>query len=122
MSNSVTGGTSDDRLSWAMFRRFLPYLWPEHEPAIRRRVVASLVLILIAKATTLLMPFAYKGAIDRMAPGLQPCAALSVALFGAYAAASFAAASLSSPFSSSFTSTDGERLYIYIQGLKLASH
>jgi ATP-binding cassette subfamily B protein len=89
MSNSVTGGTSDDRLSWAVFRRFLPYLWPEHEPAIRRRVVASLVLILIAKATTLLMPFAYKGAIDRMAPGLEPGAALAVALVVAYAAARF---------------------------------
>ncbi|GAO40524.1 putative ABC transporter ATP-binding protein [Sphingomonas changbaiensis NBRC 104936] len=85
----MTGGTSDDRLSWSMFRRFLPYLWPEHEPAIRRRVVASLVLILIAKATTLLMPFAYKGAIDRMAPGLQPGAALTVALVVAYAAARF---------------------------------
>jgi ATP-binding cassette subfamily B protein len=89
MSNSVTGGTSDDRLSWAVFRRFLPYLWPEHEPAIRRRVVASLVLILIAKATTLLMPFAYKGAIDRMAPGLQPGVALAIALVVAYAAARF---------------------------------
>ncbi|MBA2918961.1 ATP-binding cassette domain-containing protein [Sphingomonas sp. MAH-20] len=89
MSKSVTGGTSDDRLSWAMFRRFLPYLWPEHEPAIRRRVVASLALILIAKATTLLMPFAYKGAIDRMAPGLEPGAALAVALVVAYAAARF---------------------------------
>jgi ATP-binding cassette subfamily B protein len=89
MSNPVTGGTSDDRLSWAVFRRFLPYLWPEHEPAIRRRVVASLVLILIAKATTLLMPFAYKAAIDRMTPGLEPGAALAIALVVAYAAARF---------------------------------
>jgi ATP-binding cassette subfamily B protein len=89
MSNSVTGGTSDDRLSWAMFRRFLPYLWPEHEPAIRRRVVGSLLLVLVAKATTLLMPFAYKGAIDRMAPGLEPGAALAVALVVAYAGARF---------------------------------
>jgi ATP-binding cassette subfamily B protein len=89
MSNPVTGGTSDDRLSWAVFRRFLPYLWPEHEPAIRRRVVASLVLILIAKATTLLMPFAYKAAIDRMTPGLEPGAALAISLVVAYAAARF---------------------------------
>jgi len=89
MSNSVTGGTSGDRLSWDVFRRFLPYLWPEHEPAIRRRVVASLVLILVAKATTLLMPFAYKAAIDRMTPGLEPGAALAIALVVAYAAARF---------------------------------
>jgi ATP-binding cassette subfamily B protein len=36
------------------------------------------------------MPFAYKGAIDRMAPGLEPGAALAVALVVAYAGARFA--------------------------------
>ncbi|MBS0505002.1 MAG: ABC transporter ATP-binding protein/permease [Proteobacteria bacterium] len=89
MQNSVTGGTSETTLGWGVFRRFLPYLWPADAPAIRRRVVWSLALILIAKATTLLMPFAYKAAIDRMAPGLQPGVALAVALVIAYAAARF---------------------------------
>jgi ATP-binding cassette, subfamily B, heavy metal transporter len=90
MQNSVTGGTSGQSMSWATFRRFLPYLWPEHDQAIRRRVIASLLLVLVAKATTLLMPFAYKGVIDRMAPGLQGGAALAVALVVAYAGARFA--------------------------------
>jgi ATP-binding cassette subfamily B protein len=89
MQNSVTGGTSQSTLGWGVFRRFLPYLWPDDQPAIRRRVVWSLALILIAKATTLLMPFAYKAAIDRMAPGLQPGVALAVAFVVAYAAARF---------------------------------
>ncbi|HYZ49099.1 MAG TPA: ABC transporter transmembrane domain-containing protein, partial [Sphingomonas sp.] len=85
----MTGGTRDETLSWGVFRRFLPYLWPEHEPAIRRRVVWSLALVLIAKATTLMMPFAYKAAIDRMAPGLQGGASIAVALVVSYAAARF---------------------------------
>jgi ATP-binding cassette subfamily B protein len=37
----------------------------------------------------LLMPFAYKGAIDRMVPGMQPAVGLAVALVFAYAAARF---------------------------------
>jgi ATP-binding cassette, subfamily B, heavy metal transporter len=89
MSKSVTGGT-DERLSWATFRRFLPYLWPTDSAAIRRRVVWALVLVGVAKAITLLMPFAYKAAIDRMAPGLEGGAALAVALVVAYAGARFA--------------------------------
>jgi ATP-binding cassette, subfamily B, heavy metal transporter len=89
MSKSVTGGTGE-RLSWATFSRFLPYLWPKDRPAIRRRVVWAMVLVVIAKAITLLMPFAYKGAIDRMAPGLEGGAALAAALVIAYAGARFA--------------------------------
>jgi ATP-binding cassette, subfamily B, heavy metal transporter len=89
MPKSVTGGT-DERLSWATFSRFLPYLWPKDMPAIRRRVVWALVLVGVAKAITLLMPFAYKAAIDRMAPGLESGAALAAALVVAYAGARFA--------------------------------
>src|SRR3546814_10136098 len=36
------------------------------------------------------MPFAYKGAIDRMAPGMEPGVALAIALVLAYAGARFA--------------------------------
>ncbi len=72
-----------------MFGRFIPYLWPADAPALRARVVFSLILVLIAKATTLLMPFAYKGAIDRMAPGLEPGVGIAVALVMAYAGARF---------------------------------
>src|SRR5690349_20227625 len=84
MSDSVTGGTKGQPLNWGSFRRFLPYLWPADEPAIRRRVVWAMVLVVIAKATTLLMPFAYKAAIDRMSPGLEAGASLAAALVIAY--------------------------------------
>ena len=74
----------------AALRRFLPYLWPADAPAMRARVVIALALVLLAKAATLLMPFAYKAAIDRMTPGLEPAVGLAVALVAAYAGARFA--------------------------------
>src|SRR5579871_984235 len=68
---------------FAALRRFIPYLWPADAPALRARVVLSLLLVLLSKAVTLLMPFAYKAAIDRMTPGLEPAIALIVAYAGA---------------------------------------
>jgi ATP-binding cassette subfamily B protein len=75
--------------SFKTLRRFLPYLWPADRPALRTRVVVAMLLVLCSKAIVLVMPFAYKGAIDRMAPGLQPAVGLAVALIVAYAAARF---------------------------------
>jgi ATP-binding cassette subfamily B protein len=75
--------------AWATLRRFIPYLWPADAPTLRRRVTIALILVALAKVVTLIMPFAYKGAIDRMAPGLQPAAGLAIALVVAYAGARF---------------------------------
>jgi len=51
---------------WITLKRFLPYLWPRDNPALRWRIVVAVLLILAAKATTLALPFFYKSAIDRM--------------------------------------------------------
>jgi len=75
--------------SWATLRRFLPYLWPKDAPTLRARVVIAMVLVLAAKTTLLLMPFAYKAAIDHMAPGFEPGVMLAIALVAAYAGARF---------------------------------
>jgi len=74
---------------WATMRRFLPYLWPRDAPAMRRQVVIALILMVGAKAIGFAMPFAYKAAIDRMVPGMQPEAAIAMALVAAYAGARF---------------------------------
>lgn len=74
---------------WATLRRFLPYLWPKDQPAMRRRVAVALALMVFAKAIGFAMPFAYKAAIDRMAPGLEPGVAIAMALVVAYAGARF---------------------------------
>ncbi len=75
--------------AWATLKRFIPYLWPADAPALRRRVSIAMGLVLLAKIVSLAMPFAYKGAVDRMAPGLEPAVGLAVALVVAYAGARF---------------------------------
>jgi len=71
-------------------RRFLPYLWPADQPELRLRVAVALLLVIASKAVTLALPFAYKGAIDRMVPGGEQAAGLAMALVAAYVGARFA--------------------------------
>jgi len=89
MAVGATDTTSRAEPGWAAMRRFLPYLWPPGETALKARVVGALILVLVAKGATLTMPFAYKAAIDRMAAGLDAAAGLVIALVVAYAAARF---------------------------------
>ncbi|TVV71528.1 ABCB family ABC transporter ATP-binding protein/permease [Sphingomonas solaris] len=81
--------TANPEQGFASLRRFLPYLWPADRPALRARVTIALLLVLVSKAVVLLMPFAYKGAIDRMSAGMEPAVMLAIALVVAYAAARF---------------------------------
>ncbi|HEY6916537.1 MAG TPA: ABC transporter ATP-binding protein/permease [Allosphingosinicella sp.] len=80
----------ETRAGWAALRRFLPYLWPEHQPGLRARVVLSLTLVLVSiLITTLGMPLAYSAAINRMTAGMEASATIAIALVAAYAAARF---------------------------------
>jgi ATP-binding cassette, subfamily B, heavy metal transporter len=74
---------------WAVLKRFLPYLWPKDDPRLRLRVIASLLLVLAAKTATMLGPFAYKGAVDKLEPGQEAGVGLAIALVAAYAGARF---------------------------------
>ena len=75
---------------FATLRRFLPYLWPADNRALRLRVVAALLLVVVSKAVTLSMGLVYKAAIDRMVPALKPEVQVAIALVVAYAGARFA--------------------------------
>jgi ABC-type transport system involved in Fe-S cluster assembly fused permease/ATPase subunit len=77
-------------IDWSPLRRFLPYLWPKGEPALKARVALAVLLVLLAKAATLTMPFAYKAAIDRMTSGGEAAVGLAMALVLAYAGGRFA--------------------------------
>lgn len=77
------------RVSFEPLRRFLPYLWPADRPDLKRRVVIAALLVLVAKAVVLAMPFAYARAIDTMATRTSEAAALAIGLVLAYAAARF---------------------------------
>ncbi len=51
---------------WSTLRRFLPYLWPTDRPALKRKIVIAVALVMASKSITLALPFAYKTAIDAM--------------------------------------------------------
>ncbi len=70
-------------------RRFLPYLWPKDKPALRVRVVISLLLVLVSIVVKFSMGWFYGQAIDRMTPGLEASVTIAVALVAAYAGARF---------------------------------
>ena len=68
--------------------RFLPMLWPRGETELKARVIAAVVLVLLGKAATLGMPFAYKAVVDRMSGPVQAMGVV-LALVAAYATARF---------------------------------
>ncbi len=83
-----TAGT-DAEFSLATLRRFLPYMWPDGQTEMKRRVVFAMILVVIGKAVPFLMGFAYSAAINQMAGGTSGSATVAMALVVAYAAARF---------------------------------
>ncbi len=71
---------------WTTLRRFLPYLWPEGNWPLRRRILVALVFVLFAKGVTLTLPFAYSGAVDAMSDtgAIEEGALVAFALVAAY--------------------------------------
>ncbi len=70
--------------------RFVPMLWPADNPAQRLRIIVAGVLVVLSKAVQLSLGFILAAIIDRMAPGLEPGAALAIGLVAAYAGGRFA--------------------------------
>ncbi|WP_333867219.1 ABCB family ABC transporter ATP-binding protein/permease [Cypionkella sp.] len=69
MRKVTTGALSSDKgeehgSGFQTMRRVAPYLWPEGETWVKRRVVAALVFLLLAKLVAITMPFIYKQAVD----------------------------------------------------------
>jgi len=90
MANQATETEKAAEPGFAALRRFLPYLWPAGEPALKARVLLSLALVVVSiLVTTLVMPLAYGAAINRMTAGMEPAASVAIALIAAYAGARF---------------------------------
>lgn len=85
----ATTKTLDTSADWRVMKRFLPYLWPKGNTPLRRRIVIAMLMVLIAKATTLALPFAYKMAVDAMTTPSSQAAMAAMALVIAYAAGRF---------------------------------
>jgi ATP-binding cassette subfamily B protein len=86
---AVSGQTqTSDKGGFAVLWRFLPMLWPKGEAGLKARVVGAVLLVLVGKAITLAMPFAYKAVVDSMSGERAAWAAVAMLAF-AYAAARF---------------------------------
>ena len=77
-----------DKGSFAILWRFLPMLWPKDATELKVRVVAAVILVLVGKAITLVMPFAYKAVVDAMSGDTAAMGAVAM-LVVAYAVARF---------------------------------
>ena len=73
---------------FAVLWRFLPMLWPRDDAGLRLRVVVAILLVLLGKAITLAMPFAYKAVVDAMS-GDKAAWMAALMLVVAYAGARF---------------------------------
>ena len=88
--DTVTSDQPADAESWATLKRFLPYLWPKDNPALRKRIAIAMMLVIAAKATLLALPFAYKKAVDSMTGPANEAAMVAMALVLAYGLGRFA--------------------------------
>jgi ATP-binding cassette, subfamily B, heavy metal transporter len=58
---------AERRSGWRTIRKVAPYLWPEGETWVKRRVVLALAMLVIAKLVAVATPFLYKAAVDSLA-------------------------------------------------------
>jgi ATP-binding cassette, subfamily B, heavy metal transporter len=71
MRRTTSTATSADKgtaraSAWTTLRRVAPYLWPEGQTWVKRRVVLALVFLLCAKLVSVSTPWLYKVAVDRL--------------------------------------------------------
>lgn len=76
---------------WGTLRRFLPYLWPANNPALRWRIVISTLLILASMGVTMALPYFLKWAIDAMSVTGPAAFQVALAFVLAYGAGRFGA-------------------------------
>jgi ABC-type transport system involved in Fe-S cluster assembly fused permease/ATPase subunit len=89
MATAETQEQAKPNAGFASLWRFLPMLWPKGEAELKARVIVAVVLVLLGKAATLLMPFAYKAVVDGMSAHKQPFGVVAMLVAG-YAVARFA--------------------------------
>ncbi|MFZ5608279.1 MAG: ABCB family ABC transporter ATP-binding protein/permease [Pseudomonadota bacterium] len=70
-------------------RRFLPYVWPRGDADLKRRIVFALTLMLVAKGTTLVVPFFYEWAVDALSREAGALTAFAIGMIAAYAGVRF---------------------------------
>ncbi len=64
--------------------RVLPYLWPPGQTWVKRRVVIALMMLVAAKAVSIITPYLYKLAVDSLGGTVDPLTLGAVGLTVAY--------------------------------------
>ncbi|SEM79367.1 ATP-binding cassette, subfamily B [Palleronia pelagia] len=88
LSRGRTGGpTSTDpdpsAGGFSIIARVAPYLWPDGEPWVKRRVIIAVAALVLAKLIAVATPFFYKTAVDALAgEGTQPAWLLGAGAIG----------------------------------------
>ncbi|MFQ5620157.1 MAG: ABCB family ABC transporter ATP-binding protein/permease, partial [Rhodospirillales bacterium] len=77
-------GAIGPRNDFRTIRALLPYLWPAGAPEMRLRVVIALGLLVLAKATNVVVPIFYKYAVDALSAEAGAVLAVPVGLLVAY--------------------------------------
>ncbi|WP_306152316.1 ABC transporter ATP-binding protein/permease [Roseovarius sp. MMSF_3281] len=67
MRRSTLTTTETPADGWSTIRRVAPYLWPEGQAWVKRRVVLALIALFIAKLVAVGTPYFYKAAVDALA-------------------------------------------------------
>ena len=67
MTDSSYSAEREQRSGWRTIRKVAPYLWPDDEPWVKRRVVFALLALLVSKLVAVGTPFFYKAAVDALA-------------------------------------------------------
>ena len=67
MRRSTLTTTEMPKNGWRTIRRVLPYLWPEDQPWVKRRVVLAMLALFVAKTIAVGTPLFYKAAVDALA-------------------------------------------------------
>ena len=86
MSIADTRTPEDEQSSgWRTVRKVSPYLWPDDQPWVKRRVVLALAMLVLSKVIAVYTPILYKGAVDGLAnEGVPPLALGVIGLTVAY--------------------------------------
>ncbi|MGP1356399.1 ABCB family ABC transporter ATP-binding protein/permease [Roseicyclus sp.] len=71
---------AERRSGWRTIRKVAPYLWPEDKAWVKRRVVISLLMLVVAKLIAVATPFLYKAAVDVLAGESEGSPALLLAM------------------------------------------
>ena len=84
LSDEVTA-REERRSSMRTLRRVVPYLWPDGQGWVKRRVVVALAVLVLAKVIAVYTPILYKGAVDSLAgEGVPDLALGAIGLTVAY--------------------------------------